>query len=190
MRKRRLVGVLVFAIPALLAAMTIVVAGDGNNENRFNADRLNSYQEVVTLSTTGNGSFEAQLEGDVIRYTLTYAALEGGDVRQAHLHLGRRAVNGGISVWLCGSATNPGPAGTQACPQPSGTVSGEIRAAQVTGPSSQGIAAGEFAELVAALRAGAVYANVHTATYPGGEIRGQVNEKGAEQADEDEGGDD
>jgi hypothetical protein len=190
MRKRRLVGVLIFAIPALLAAMTLVVAGDAD-KNQFDSNRMNSFQENQTLVTTGTGNFTSELDGDVLRYTLTYGGLEGGAVTQAHLHVGRRAVNGGISAWLCGSATNPGPAGTPVCPQPSGTVSGEIRAAQIVGPSGQGIAAMEFADFLAAMRAGALYANVHTSTYLGGEIRGQVNEKGAKQADEleDEGDD-
>ena len=31
-------------------------------------------------------------------------------------------------------------------------------------------------EVVQALRRGAVYANVHTTQYPGGEIRGQIND--------------
>jgi hypothetical protein len=44
----------------------------------------------------------------------------------------------------------------------------------VVGPAGHGIAAGEFAELVRALRAGAAYANVHTTTFPAGEIRGQI----------------
>jgi hypothetical protein len=183
MRKRRL-GVLIFAVPALLAAMTAVVVGDSDRKNGFNSNRMNSFQESPTLVTNGTGSFTAELDGDVVRYTLTYGGLEGGAVAQAHLHVGRRAVNGGISAWLCGSATNPGPAGTPLCPQPAGTVSGEIRAAQVIGPAGQGIAPAEFADFLDALRAGALYANVHTATYGGGEIRGQVNEKGAKQADE------
>ena len=181
MQKPRLIGVLIFATPLVLAAMTIAVAGDGSSQ--FNSNRMNSYQENATLSTTGNGSFTAELDGNVIRYTLTFGALEGGTVTQAHVHLGRRAVSGGIIAWLCGGPTLTGPAGTPVCPQPGGTVSGEIRAAQVVGPSGQGIAPMEFAELVGALRAGAVYANVHTTTYGGGEIRGQVNEKGAKQAD-------
>ena len=42
------------------------------------------------------------------------------------------------------------------------------------GPAAQGIAPAEFAELVRALRAGAAYANVHTTTNTGGEIRGQI----------------
>jgi hypothetical protein len=183
MRKRHLIGMLIFAIPALLAAMTVVVAGDADRSNQFNSNRMNSYQEVSTLSTTGNGTLVAELDGDVIRYTLTFGGLEGGTVTQAHIHLGRRAVNGGIIAWLCGGPVLTGPAGTPTCPQPGGTVSGEIRAAQVVGPTAQGIAPMEFAELVAALRAGAVYANVHTTTYGGGEIRGQVNEKGAKSAD-------
>jgi hypothetical protein len=185
MRKRRLIGVLIFAVPALLAATTLVVAGDGGRNNRFNSNKLNGYQEVSTtgaLSTTGNGGFTAELDGDVIHYSLTFGELEGA-VTQAHIHFGRRGVNGGIIAWLCGTTANPGPAGTRVCPPAGGTVTGDIGMAQVIGPAGQGIAATQFAEAVAALRAGAVYANVHSALYPGGEIRGQVNEKGAKDAD-------
>ena len=95
---------------------------------------------------------------------------------QAHIHFGARATSGGVSVWLC--ANNPpittAPAGTQACPARSGTITGTIAAANVVGPAAQGIAPGEFAELVAAIRAGATYVNVHTATNPPGEMRGQL----------------
>lgn len=186
MRKRRLIGVLIFAVPALLAATTLVVAGDGGRNNRFNSNKINGYQEVSStgaISTTGNGSFTAELDGNVIHYSLTFGELEGA-VTQAHIHFGRRGVNGGIIAWLCGTSTNPGPAGTAACPATGGTVTGDIGPAQVVGPTGQGIAPAQFAEAVAALRAGAVYANVHSTLYGGGEIRGQVNEKGAKSADE------
>jgi len=39
---------------------------------------------------------------------------------------------------------------------------------------AQGINAGEFAELVHAIREGVTYANVHNAVFPSGEIRGQI----------------
>ena len=42
------------------------------------------------------------------------------------------------------------------------------------GPAAQGIAPGEFDELVDAIRAGVSYANVHSTTYPMGEIRAQL----------------
>jgi CHRD domain len=53
-------------------------------------------------------------------------------------------------------------------------VSGKITAADVVGPAGQGIAATEFAEFLAAIKAGATYANVHTTGRTGGEIRGLV----------------
>jgi CHRD domain-containing protein len=70
-------------------------------------------------------------------------------------------------VFLCGGGSKP------ACPA-SGTVTGTIVPADVIGPSGQGIAAGEFAELVRAIRNGATYANLHTEMFPGGEIRGNI----------------
>ena len=57
-------------------------------------------------------------------------------------------------------------------------MTGTFRAADVIGPAVQGIAPGEFDELVKALRAGVAYANVHTDLHPGGEIRGQLDDQG------------
>jgi hypothetical protein len=54
-------------------------------------------------------------------------------------------------------------------------VNGTIRPADVGGgAAAQGLAAGEFGELVAAIRAGATYVNVHTVGHAGGEIRAQL----------------
>ena len=62
-----------------------------------------------------------------------------------------------------------------ACPASnSGTVSGSIAAADVVGPTGQGFVAGDITPVIAALRAGVTYANMHTAKFPAGEIRGQV----------------
>ena len=88
----------------------------------------------------------------------------------AHIHLGARATAGGVSAFLCGGGGQP------ACPPGGGTVTGTITPANILGPAGQGIADGEFDELSGAMRAGATYANVHTAQFPGGEIRGQIEE--------------
>jgi CHRD domain len=78
-------------------------------------------------------------------------------------------------VFLCSNLGN-GPAGTQACPPPPATITGTIRPADVIGPAGQGIDPMEFDELVRAIQAGVAYANVHSETFPNGEIRGQLRD--------------
>jgi hypothetical protein len=136
---------------------------------------LIGYDEVPAVSTTGHGEFRARISKDEtqISYELSYADLVG-NVLQSHIHLGQPGVNGGIIIFLCSNLGN-GPAGTPLCPTPSGTVAGELTASGVIGPAGQGIAPGEFAELIRAMRAGATYVNVHSTTWPGGEIRQQID---------------
>lgn len=135
---------------------------------------LNSYAEVPTLSTTGNGTYQATLNTTTnrIRYTLSYRNLTT-PVQQAHIHLGRPAIAGGISAFLC-SNLQGAPAGTPACPLRRGSVSGVITPADVIGPTDQGLGAGHFNELVKAINIGAAYVNVHTNRFPSGEIRGMI----------------
>jgi CHRD domain len=161
------------------AVGTVAVAGGGGDVR----ENLIGYQEVPAVSTTGNGTFKAKIDrnGQQISYRLSYADLEG-DVTQAHIHFGQRAVNGGISVFLC-TNIGGGTATTPACPGPrAGTVEGTLAPADVIGPAGQGIEAGAFGELVDAIRAGVTYANVHSTKWPGGEIRAQLE-------DDDRGGD-
>jgi hypothetical protein len=131
------------------------------------------------VSTKASGKFEATIDdkADTIQYTLRYDNLEG-TVTQAHIHFGQRHTVGGIVVWLCQAAAAPAPANvssvTPNCPA-SGSVSGTITPAQVLEAVGQGIAPGEFEEVVAAIRAGRAYANVHSSLFPPGEIRGQIH---------------
>ena len=132
-------------------------------------------EEVPAVSTVGHGGFGLRLspDGTALHYQLAYDALEG-DVTQAHIHVGQEDVNGGIAAFLCSNLGN-GPAGTQPCPAPPATISGIITAADVVGPASQGVAAGELDELVRAIRRGVAYANVHSTKFPGGEVRSQID---------------
>lgn len=136
--------------------------------------KLEGFKEVPSVSTGASGGFRAKIDrgNGSIEFELNYTGLEG-DVTQAHIHFGQRNVAGGISVWLCSNlASPPTPAGfSRPCPQ-SGTVTGTITASDVVGPAGQGIAAGELEELIAAIREGVAYVNVHTTMVPSGEIRG------------------
>ena len=156
---------------ALAIAGTAAVAGGGKQLK----GALNGYEEVPAVSTSASGTFRATVApaGDALHYKLEYSALEGG-VTQSHIHFGQRNVNGGISAFLCSNLGN-GPAGTQACPPGPATVEGTITAADVVGPTAQGIAPGELDELMRAIRAGVTYANVHSTKFPGGEIRSRLS---------------
>lgn len=130
-------------------------------------------EEVPALSNFGRGTFDAELSADLTTLTwhLEYTGFPTA-VTQAHIHIGQRGVNGGIMVFFCSNLGN-GPVGTPTCPN-SGAISGTIHAADIIGPSGQGVEAGNFFEFQRALRQGVAYANVHSVQFPGGEIRGQV----------------
>jgi hypothetical protein len=164
------------AVIALLGVASYAIAGGGSKN--FKGKEMNGYAENPDISTVATGSFKARLseDGTKLAYELSYSGLEG-TVQQAHIHFAKRGVNGGISIWLCGTAGFvPPTAGIPTCVQ-SGTVTGEVDKDDVIGPAGQGIAAGEFAEILAAMRAGRAYANVHSSKFPSGEIRAQINDR-------------
>ena len=166
------------AVIALVSASAIVLGQGFKKISEF----LTGYEEVPSVSTTANGSFNARISNDESRidWELSYSDLEGA-IQQAHIHIGNVGVNGGISVFLCTNLGN-GPAGIQPCPAPPATISGTILAADVSpnipataAARTQGLNTGEIDELIKAIRAGATYVNVHSTMWPGGEIRSQID---------------
>ena len=163
-------------LAALALVFPVVAAQDGAPLRAT----LTSYQEVPSVSSKADGEFEARVsaDGNSVDYVLAYAGLQA-DVLMAHIHFAQKSVNGPIIVWLCGTTTNPGPAGTATCPGRSGVVRGTFTSANVlASPTTQQLAAGELAELIDAMRAGVAYVNVHSTVSPGGEIRGQIGGRG------------
>jgi len=183
MKKLVLIAVAVVAT----AGSGLAFSGDGNR--RF-SETLNGLKEAAAVvSTTGSGKFEARINRDEteIAYELSFQDLEG-DVRQAHIHIGLPQNSGGIVLWLCDSDANPSPsASTPACTanDPSnaraGSVTGTLTAADVQTQAANGIVGatpttpGEFAEVIALIRAGKTYVNVHSVKFAPGEIRSQID---------------
>jgi hypothetical protein len=176
MKKLALYSGLVAALVVAVGTYAVASSGSAGKKN-VTSDTLTGYQEATPagVSSAATGSFEAAIDDDAqtIDYTLSYDGLEA-PVLFAHIHFGNRFTSGGVSAFLCGGGGKP------ACPQ-SGTVTGTITAADVIGPAAQGIAPGELAELVRAIRAGVTYVNVHSTKFPAGEIRGQVNDNNQRQ---------
>ena len=170
--KRRSMAALVgtLGLVALFAAPAPAFGDAKGDRGQFGA-RLNGYQETPAISTQADGEFRARLrDSNTIEFELRYADLEGGDATAAHIHLGQRGVAGGVVAFLCGGGGKPN------CPTGrSATVTGTIVANDIQALPAQGIAGpSDFQEVVRAMRAGVTYVNVHDATYPNGEIRGQI----------------
>jgi hypothetical protein len=154
------------AIAALTARVLAAPAVHSQTE-RFST-RLSGAEEVPPINTAGTANFEMTIQQGVITFELTFSDLSS-PLAVAHLHFGQRNVAGGVMIFLCGGGGQP------ACPATTeGTITGTITAANVTGPAAQGIAAGDLDSALGAVRDGLSYANMHTANFGSGEIRGQV----------------
>jgi hypothetical protein len=178
MRKRSFV-LAAFVLGGVLLVSSLAIAS-GGTKNLKSGD-LSGYEENPDISTAARGSFRITLDDDdeELTYRLSYSRLEG-TVTQAHIHFGKAGVNGGVTVFLCGTTASPGPAGTPTCPA-SGTVSRTVGVADILAPSTasgpQGIEAMNYEELADAIRAGNTYANVHSTKWPTGEIRAQIDDR-------------
>lgn len=183
-------------LAALIVGFSAPAAADGDRRDGRDQDdkfaaRLSGYDEVHfiggaapalrgAVSTRASGKFRAGIDdrAQMIHYELSYSGLEGS-VTQSHIHFGQQHTVGAIVIWLCQTTGTPAPAAvallTPFCPA-EGTVSGTIVPAQVLTATGQGIDAGEFDEVIRAIRSGATYANVHSTLFPPGEIRGQLGE--------------
>jgi hypothetical protein len=91
-------------------------------------------------------------------------------VTQSHIHIGNFGTNGPIVVFLFGFIS--GGVDTDGI-----LAQGSFTAANLIARPAIGFGA-TMPELVAKLRSGGAYVNVHTVAHPGGEIRGQIEEHG------------
>jgi hypothetical protein len=170
---------------AALAAACFVPFSDRANAEEFSA-RFSGFQEIGPLGANETGAIfspgKATLEVNLdkvahtLTYTLTYSGLVA-PVTQSHIHFGKIHVAGGIMVFLCSNLNN-GPSGTPTCPAGGGTVTGTLTATSVVGPAAQNITAGNFDAVEAALESDTAYGNIHSQSFPSGEIRGQLHREG------------
>jgi hypothetical protein len=176
---------LAFSISLLAAA--VLTLGSSSTAVKANDDdiaisaRMRGLGEVPPTNSKATAEFTGKIsaDGTTITYTLAWSGLTALPLF-SHIHFGPIKENGGVMVFLCGGGGKP------PCAQAtSGTASGSIVAADIVGPTAQGIdpaPAGQFADVIRAILTNNAYANLHTARFPGGEVRGPV---GAHREDDD-----
>lgn len=181
-RSNKLSGVLAAVLATILVPPATADPSLTTGQTKISTD-LTGYNETpLTINSAATGEFEATIsqDGTQIAYTLTYSGFLS-PVTQSHIHFGRPAIGGMIVLFLCTNLSPPSGVPTPPpCPSPSGTVTGTLTAADVIARPAQGIDAGQAGldEMLKAIRVGAAYANVHTTTFPSGEIRGVLRSHG------------
>ncbi len=176
MRKLGLSTTFAAGLVLVLLVGVHTLAGAGGNKTHVKSDTMTGYQETPGVSSDGTGTFSATIDEDASPPTITFEETYSGlsaPALASHVHFGNRFDSGGVSFFLCGGGGKPAcPPGTTS----EATVTGTVTPANVIGPAGQGIAAGQFDKIVAAMRAGEAYANIHTSNFGAGEIRGQIND--------------
>lgn len=138
-----------------IGSLALSCGGDGPIRR---GGELTGSQEVPPVSTSGSGEVKLKIarDGTLIRYKLEVEGLS--NVLFAHIHVGPPGVNGPIIFNLATA--------------PFTEVEGELTAADLAPAPAQGVA--DFADAIEIIESGGTYANVHTAAFPGGEVRGQI----------------
>jgi hypothetical protein len=150
MRRIAMAGVLLLG-----AALSVGCSADSTGEN-FDAV-LSGNNEVPVRATAAAGRAQIQIVGDVVHYSVEVENIN--NLSLSHIHVAPAGSNGPVRVNLYLS--------------PTVSITGKTVLAQGSFDSSDVIAI-SYAELLTQIRAGNTYVNVHSTTFPGGEIRGQL----------------
>jgi hypothetical protein len=153
------------AIAAALMVGTLARPDLAHGDELFKAT-LNGEQEVPPFQSGTTGRVKIRINSTETAGEFTLTVNDGWRVQQAHIHCGEPGVNGPVVVFLAGLHA------------PGFDVDGEwvsnatfTDANMVNRETECGASLGD---LISAMRAGKTYANVHTVTHPGGEIRGLI----------------
>lgn len=166
---KQTIGALAVTSLAALALTTApAVAGgddDQGDDGRSFSARLSGAQEVpvpVDTDARGRAKFHADADETEIRYRLRVR--RGDDLlgaAGAHIHCAPVGQNGPVVAFLAGVL-------------PGGVPEFEVRATLTAANILNPACGATIAELLDAMEAGNAYVNVHSSTWPAGEVRGQI----------------
>ena len=151
------------ALPIFIVLLFAPLAGA---QTTFQATLTGQQQSpAVDTSANGTATFTLSADGTTLSYTLS--VVDTADITMAHIHIAAAGQNGPVATWLY-------PSEPHAETKP-GKFTGVLATGTLTDASLVGPLQGKtIADLVADIKAGNAYVNVHTSAHPGGEIRGQI----------------
>lgn len=160
---------LVFVVIALLVLAVAVGAAFAGSQSNFTAS-LKARNENPSNDSSGQGQaiFHLSKDETELSFKLIVANIE--DVTQAHIHCGAADVNGPVVLFLFGF--DPDGVNVNGVLSEGTATNADVIPRPDSGACPGGLA--NFDELIAKMRSGDAYVNVHTLDLPAGEIRGQI----------------
>ncbi len=166
MRGLRSLGVAVVGVVALGGTAAAVAVSQRNFSTH-----LSGANEVPAIETQGQGQAILRISKDETEIDFRLITANLTDITQAHIHCGAPSVNGPVVVFLFGLVAE---GVTQNGVLSSGTITNANVIARPDSPECPG-GVTDLDDVIAKLRSGDAYVNVHTLENPGGEIRGPVD---------------
>jgi hypothetical protein len=174
MKKSKIFPAVVLTVLTMLVFTSVAYAKPQVLQSFF--ARLTGKGEVPLRATQARGIANFELmEGEAeLSYSVNVSNIS--NVFAAHIHCGAVGVNGPVGVTLFAGTPGGGP------------ISGTLAQGTITAPDvGNGCGWADLAAVVAAINSGNTYVNVHTndgvaptntgpGDFPGGEIRGQIEE--------------
>jgi hypothetical protein len=152
------------ALPVFFVLLFASIAGA--QTTTFQATLSGAQQNPpVDTSASGTATFTLSADGASLSYTLS--VVDTADISMAHIHIAAAGQNGPVATWLYPSQPH---AEVKPGKFTGVLATGTLTAADLVGP----LQGKTIADLVADIKAGNAYVNVHTTAHPGGEIRGQI----------------
>ncbi len=131
---------------------------------------MNGANEVPPTGSSATGLTTLSLTGDLLTVDVTFSGLTGGPANAAHIHCcAPQGINAVVAVPFTGFPNTTSGTYTNTFDL---TLAATYNGAYIT--AQGGTAASAEAALIASLNDYQAYSNIHNATFPGGEIRGQI----------------
>jgi hypothetical protein len=140
----------------LLAGVVATSCTKGSDNVQVLQADLSGANEVPVRNTAASGTAGITIEGQTVHFTVEVHNINA--VSLSHIHSGAAGVNGPVRVnFYTGPVTGP--------------LNGILASGSFTAADVKGVS---FDELLNEMRAGTAYVNVHSPTFPAGEMRGQL----------------
>jgi len=152
-------------VASLLAGLGLSTSCSDNPTEPVLATEFTATLNGANERPTGNSSTASGVatvtivSENSLTFTVTVANLT--NITAGHIHVGSAAVAGAVIVGLAPATL------------PTGTFTGTFNSGTIT-TATMATAPVTMASLLALIRNGDAYVNVHTTAFPGGEIRGQL----------------